>query len=133
MALGWIEMCGKQERKNYFPLCYRINSMKIQFRLPVVENVQFFSAAVHRRVPPTFAFLIFYFVKVSCSCVSLRHLKPVNSQQTHFCPIHKDSVNFSHHDTEEKNRFCCDDMLDGNGALLTNNINDVKWKMKLGV
>lgn len=122
-----------ERRENNFPLCYRINSMKIQFRFPVVENVQFF-ADVHRRVPPTFAFLIFYFVKVSCSCVSIRYLKPVNSQQTHFRPHHPGFCKFfpSRH-RAEKNRFCCDDMLDGNGALLTNNINDVKWKMKLGV
>jgi hypothetical protein len=69
--------------KIIFPLCYRINSMKIQFRFPVVERWKNsplpFARSSH--FPPTFAFLIFYFVKVSCSCV---YLKPVNSQQTLF-------------------------------------------------
>lgn len=47
--------------------------MKIQFCFPVVENVKKkkeFTFTLFN-VPPTFAFLIFYFVKVSCSCVPL--------------------------------------------------------------
>lgn len=100
MALRWME-AKKREEKIIFHFVIELIQWKFNFAFLSSGMFNFFAAA-HRRVPPTFAFLIFYFVKVSCSCVSLRYLKPVNSQQTHFRPIHPDSVNFSHHDTEEK-------------------------------
>lgn len=101
--------------------------MKIQFSSPVVGNVKKSS----RRLPPTFAFLILYFVKVlpvrasRASC----YLKPVTFQQIRFS---SSSIEFFPitEDDKKTNRFMVP--LFGDGALLTNNINDVKWKMKLG-
>lgn len=129
------EAPGEKPRKveNNFSLCYRINSMKIQFCFPVVENVKKSLFVLRSTHVCLFNFLLcqsFLFVRFSRS---LLYLKPVNFQQTLFPS--SSSINFSHHDKKKrrKKRSRCDDMVHGNGALLTNNINDVKWKMKLGV
>lgn len=101
------------------------------------ESVFFFVHSlfdVHRSTHVClFNFLLcqsFLFVRLSL------HLKPVNSQRTLF-PSAPSLLIYTFFPSrekseEEKKSFYCDDMLHGNGALLTNNINDVKWKMKLG-
>lgn len=114
--------------------------MKIQFCYPVVENVKrvsfLFIPCSMFIVPPTFAFLIFYFVKVSCSCASPSTWN-LSIPNEHFFPSAPSPLIWTFFPiTREENRrkksFFSDDMLHGIGALLTNNINDVKWKMKLG-